>query len=142
MTRVSLTAVIAGLALAGALGLGGSRSALAAPRLSLPCWNLPPSTAHPVVTCRLAGQGFAHRAHLRITYRVEVQWMQGGTNHHQTTAYQRTAIADAHGAFRRPYFWYTFPTGPNVRVWSLWVQAVVTDARGDHTDIRVGGQAD
>ena len=97
MMTAHLRGLAAGAVLLGVLGLGGNARATApSPRLAFPCSTIPPSATHPVVTCELAGHGFAHREKLAITYRVEIQWMQGvrDQNHKQITTYRRSALTD------------------------------------------------
>jgi hypothetical protein len=135
----------ASAALLGLLGMGGHpRADAAAPHLTLPCSPFPPSAAQPVVTCRLAGDGFARREKLAITYRVEIQWMQGTRtqNHQQVTTYRRRALTDGRGRFQRPPFSFAVPTGTGVQVWKIAVQVQVNGERGDHATISSIGIAD
>lgn len=139
-----LTGLVACVVLLAIPGPGGNAVAAPAPRLTFPCSAIPPSAAHPVVTCRLAGHGFARREHLAITYRVEIRWMQGvrNQNHKQFTTLRRAAETDGQGRFQRPPFSFTIPTGPDVRVWRIGVQVQVDGARGDQAATSTVGQAD
>ncbi len=147
-TRIKILAI--GATLACVLGMSGfptgaSAHALSAkPRLSFHCSNIPPNSVDPIVTCRLAGQGFYRGERLHITYRVELKWMQGAQNqnHQRIALYHRTGLTDEHGDFRRPTFSFTAPTGSDVRLWFIGVKAEVTGVRGDHASVLVSGVAD
>jgi hypothetical protein len=141
----SLKGCAVGALLLGLLNFGGSAVAAApAPRLTLPCSAIPPSAAHPVVTCRLTGQGFAPHETLAITYRVEIQWMQGMRNHNhkQIITQRRHAVTDGHGNFRRPPFSFEVPSGGDMRVWKVGVYVQIHGERGDHAATSTIGVAD
>jgi hypothetical protein len=135
----------AGASLLGALVLGGgARASVPAPHITFRCGAIPPSEMRPVVTCRLAGQGFAPREMLAITYRVENKWMQGARrqNHSRITAYRRRARTDGRGSFARPPFSFVVPTGADVQVWKIAVRVQVTGERNDHAEAEIIGMAD